>query len=156
VSRLYTIGFTQKTAEQFFTVLEQAGVKTVVDTRLNNRSQLAGFSKADDLAFFLRRIGQIGYRYEPDLAPTQDLLDSYKKDKGTWEAYAAAYLSIIQSRQIGNLFTVAELADSCFLCSEHEPTHCHRRLAAEYFQGIYPEIEIVHLGLGKRLPKRTP
>lgn len=145
--RLFTIGFTQKTAEQFFAALEQAGVQKVIDTRLNNRSQLAGFSKSDDLRFFLGRIGGIQYQYAPELAPTQELLDRFRKANGSWSSYEYAYLELISERQVDKQFSPNELADSCLLCSEHEPTHCHRRLAAEHFQRRYPEIEIIHLGL---------
>lgn len=150
MSRLYTIGFTKKTAKQFFEALEAAAVRRVIDTRLNNRSQLAGFSKADDLAFFLERVSGIDYLYEPSLAPTQDLLDRYKKQKGQWDEYAADYLNLIKGREPERRFSALELDGSCFLCSEHEPDHCHRRLAAEYFQSAYPQIEVVHLGLAKK------
>jgi uncharacterized protein (DUF488 family) len=143
--KLFTIGFTQKTAEEFFSLLRDAGVRQVIDTRLNNRSQLAGFSKGDDLPFFLDRIGQISYRHVLEMAPTQELLDSYKKQKGSWARYEKEYLELVHRRDLSTRVERAELADACLLCSEHEPTHCHRRLLAEYFRAAHPDIEIVHL-----------
>jgi uncharacterized protein (DUF488 family) len=143
--RLFTVGFTQKSAEKFFRLLIDAGVKHVVDTRLNNRSQLAGFSKADDLPYFLRAIGSIGYRHSPEMAPTQEMLDGYKKRKGSWASYEAEFNSLLVQRNLISSVSIAELADACLLCSEHEPRNCHRRLVAEYLRSFYPEIEILHL-----------
>jgi uncharacterized protein (DUF488 family) len=143
--RLFTIGFTQKSAEQFFRLLIDAGVKQVVDTRLNNRSQLAGFSKVDDLPFFLRSIGDIAYRHAPDMAPTQEMLDRYKKLKGAWKDYEDEFNALLTQRNLIASVSLPELADSCLLCSEHEPKHCHRRLVAEYLRGFRPELEVVHL-----------
>jgi uncharacterized protein (DUF488 family) len=142
---IYTIGFTKKTAEEFFGLLKSANVKRVLDTRLNNRSQLAGFTKADDLRYFLRAVASIEYRYAPEMAPTQELLDSYKKLKGSWSDYEISYLRLLQQREVHRQLTHAELSSSCLLCSEHEPTHCHRRLAAEYLQSHFEGVEIVHL-----------
>jgi uncharacterized protein (DUF488 family) len=143
--RLFTIGFTQKSAEKFFTLLKRAGVDRVIDTRLNNRSQLAGFSKAEDLPYFLRTIGKIEYRHAPEMAPTQEMLDKYKKLKGSWTEYEAEFNRLIDARRLASLVTVSELENACLLCSEHEPKHCHRRLVAEYFHRHFPNIEIVHL-----------
>jgi uncharacterized protein (DUF488 family) len=143
--RLYTIGFTQKTAEQFFSLLIDAGVRRVLDTRLNNRSQLAGFSKSDDLPYFLKVIGDIGYRHAPEMAPTQDMLDRYKKLKGSWWEYETEFLTLIRGRGLSERVDVTELADACLLCSEHPPDHCHRRLVAEYLQQQLGGLEVVHL-----------
>jgi uncharacterized protein (DUF488 family) len=143
--RLFTIGFTQKSAEQFFRLLVDAGVRQVVDTRLNNRSQLAGFSKVDDLPFFLRTIGGITYKHAPEMAPTQDMLDRYKKLKGSWTDYEVEFNALLVQRNLISTVSLADLADSCLLCSEHEPRHCHRRLVAQYLRGFHPELEIVHL-----------
>ena len=143
--KLFTIGFTQKTAKQFFGLLQRAGVRRVLDTRLNNRSQLAGFSKGEDLGFFLEAIAGIAYRYAPEMAPTQAMLDRYKKGKGSWDEYETEYLRLLEQRTVSQRITEAELADACLLCSEHEPTHCHRRLAAEYLQRHFRGLEIVHL-----------
>jgi uncharacterized protein (DUF488 family) len=142
---LFTIGFTNKTAEQFFGLLADAGVKSVIDTRLNNKSQLSGFSKAADLPYFLRRIANIGYRHAVELAPTQDILDSYKSRQIKWHDYEIAYRNLLDSRRVIEVITQAELADACLLCSEHKPERCHRRVAAEYFQAKLPRIQIVHL-----------
>lgn len=143
--KLFTIGFTQKSAEQFFTLLLRAGVKRVIDTRLNNRSQLAGFSKAEDLPYFLRTIGGIGYRHAPEMAPTQDMLDRYKKLKGEWSVYEAEFNRLLTERDLANSLTREELDGACLLCSEHEPTRCHRRLVAEYLKVCWPDLDIVHL-----------
>jgi uncharacterized protein (DUF488 family) len=145
MKRLFTIGFTQKTAERFFHLLIEAGVTQVVDTRLNNRSQLAGFSKADDLPFFLRSIGGISYRHAPEMAPTQDMLDRYKKLKGHWAIYESEFNALLVRRNLVAAVSIDELSDSCLLCSEHEATHCHRKLVAEYLRSFHPDLDIVHL-----------
>jgi uncharacterized protein (DUF488 family) len=145
MTRLFTIGFTQKSAEQFFRLLTTAGVKQVVDTRLNNRSQLAGFSKVDDLPYFLRTISDIAYRHAPEMAPTQDMLDRYRKLKGSWAAYEEEFMALLARRNLVMSVSMEELSDSCLLCSEHEATRCHRRLVAEYLRGFYPDLQIVHL-----------
>lgn len=143
--KLFTIGFTQKSAERFFTLLKDAGVKRVLDIRLNNRSQLAGFSKSEDLEYFLRAIGGIGYRHAVEMAPTQPLLDKARKAKGTWDGFEKQFVALMQQRRVENAVDREELADACLLCSEHEPDHCHRRLVAEYLQRAYSGLEIVHL-----------
>lgn len=143
--KLFTIGFTQKSAERFFTLLKDAGVKRVLDIRLNNRSQLAGFSKSEDLEYFLRAIGGIGYRHAVEMAPTQPLLDKARKAKGTWDGFEKQFVALMQQRRVENAVDRKELADACLLCSEHEPDHCHRRLVAEYLQRAYSGLEIVHL-----------
>jgi uncharacterized protein (DUF488 family) len=143
--RLYTIGFTQKTAQRFFTLLRSAGVRRVIDTRLNNRSQLAGFSKAEDLPFFLHALDGIEYRHSLEMAPTQEMLDGYKKHRGSWTLYQQQYLQLLKDRALAERITPGELDGACLLCSEHRPDHCHRRLAAEYLKQHHPELEIVHL-----------
>ena len=143
--KLFTIGFTQKSAEQFFTLLRNAGVKRVLDIRLNNRSQLAGFSKSDDLAYFLKAIGGIGYRHVVELAPTQPLLDKARKGKGSWDSFEKSFLKLMEQRGAEKVVDRKELAEACLLCSEHEPDHCHRRLVAEYLERELGGIEVVHL-----------
>ena len=143
--KLFTIGFTQKSAERFFTLLKNAGVKRVLDIRLNNRSQLAGFSKSDDLAYFLAVIGGIGYRHVVELAPTQPLLDKARKGKGSWYSFEKSFLKLMEQRGAEKVVDRKELADACLLCSEHEPDHCHRRLVAEYLERELGGIEVVHL-----------
>jgi uncharacterized protein (DUF488 family) len=143
--RLFTIGFTKKTAEEFFTLLEDAGVLRILDVRLNNTSQLAGFAKRDDLQYFLRAIGGIDYVHLPDLAPTADILDAYKKEKGPWSAYEPRFLELIRERKIEET-SRRELFDrGCLLCSEDQPEHCHRRLVAEYLAEKWGDVEITHL-----------
>jgi uncharacterized protein (DUF488 family) len=142
---LYTIGFTQKSAREFFTKIREAGVKRVVDVRLNNNSQLAGFSKKDDLAYFLKEIADVEYVHVPDLAPTQDILDSYKKQKGDWSIYERHFLDLMSKREIERKIQPELLQNGCLLCSEHLPHHCHRRLVAEYLNRKWGGLHVQHL-----------
>src|ERR1700730_8940416 len=133
---VFTIGFTKKTAAEFFGLLRRNGIKRLVDVRLNNVSQLAGFTKREDLQFFLREICGSEYLHEPLLAPTQGMLDAYKKEKGSWQEYERKFLELMATRKIGerlnpSLFEVPAV----LLCSEPTPEHCHRRLVVEYLQG---------------------
>jgi uncharacterized protein (DUF488 family) len=141
---LYTIGFTQKTAQDFFTLLSKAGVKRIIDTRLNNVSQLAGFAKRKDLEYFLKVIADIEYVHILDLAPTQDILDGYKKQKGDWETYEKSFLDLMKTRQIENTISPKLLDGGCLLCSEAKPHNCHRRLVAELNNKL-GNINICHL-----------
>jgi len=143
--RLFTIGFTKKTAERFFSLLKDAGVKTVLDVRLNNSSQLAGFAKKDDLQFFLKAVCNIEYRHLPELAPTKEILDAYKASKKNWALYEARFLDLMKQRQVEQVLTPEMLSDACLLCSEHETQFCHRRLVSECLQKHHPEITVVHL-----------
>lgn len=142
---LCTIGFTQKSAERFFTLLTGAGVRRVLDVRLYNRTQLAGFSKGPDLEYFLRVIGGIAYQPVPELAPTPALFDFIKKEGGTWDAYAARYVALLRERAVERALDRALVSEACLLCAEHEPAHCHRRLAAEYLRDAWGDIAIRHL-----------
>lgn len=144
--RILTIGFTQKSAEKFFTALQKAGVKRVLDVRLNNQSQLAGFSKKDDLAYFLKATSGIEYVHLPLLAPTQEMLDAYKKAKGAWSEYERRFLDLMAQRKIELQLDPQFVNDGCLLCSEDKPHHCHRRLVAEYLQAKWGKLEIEHLG----------
>jgi uncharacterized protein (DUF488 family) len=143
--KIYTIGFTKKSAEEFFTKLQQAGVQRVVDIRLNNVSQLAGFSKKDDLSYFLRAICNLDYVHLPKLAPTQLILDEFKKRKGDWQIYERQFLELLASRQIEKKISRELIDGACLLCSEDTPTHCHRRLVAEYLKGKWGDVEIEHI-----------
>ena len=143
--RIFSIGFTKKSAEQFFTTLRESGAKRVVDVRLNNVSQLAGFSKRDDLRYFLHAICGMDYVHLPVLAPTQTLLDAYKKAKGDWATYEQQFVELIGARRIQDVIPRDVISDACFLCSEEKPHHCHRRLVAEYLRDHWGGIEIVHL-----------
>jgi len=142
---IYTIGFTQKTAQAFFAKLRDAGVRRIVDVRLNNTSQLAGFSKRDDLAFFLREISGIEYVHLPELAPTKEILDGYKKYKGSWAAYEEEFFKLLEKRQIEDSVAKDIINQGCLLCSEHKPHRCHRRLVAEYLGQHWGGVETKHL-----------
>ena len=142
---MFTIGFTQKSAREFFTMLKEANVKRVVDVRLNNNSQLAGFSKKDDLAYFLKEIADIDYVHLPELAPTQDLLVAYKKRKGDWKVYERKFLDLMTRREPDKKINPELLQKACLLCSERLPHHCHRRLVAEYLSAKWGGIETKHL-----------
>lgn len=127
-----TIGFTKSSAEHFFERLLNAGVKKLIDVRLHNTSQLAGFAKADDLAYFLEKIGGIEYVHEPILAPTDNILKAYKKEKGHWDVYQGRFLKLMEERKIEERLKPEMLEGACLLCSEATPHHCHRRLVCEY------------------------
>lgn len=143
--KLLTIGFTQKTAERFFGLLRQSGAKRVVDVRLNNVSQLAGFAKRQDLTYFLKEICGIDYIHLPDLAPTQDMLDEYKKNKGDWNVYESRSLGLMEKRHVEDNIPREVLDAGCLLCSEHTPRHCHRRLVAEYLASHWGPLDVEHL-----------
>jgi uncharacterized protein (DUF488 family) len=143
--KLFTIGFAKKTAEQFFAKLSAAGVRRIIDIRLNNMSQLAGFTKSADLPYFARAIGGMEYMHLLDLAPTQDMLDEYKKKRGDWSTYEKKFLSLMASRRIEEKVPRDILEGSCLLCSEPTPHHCHRRLVAEYLRDKLGNIEICHI-----------
>lgn len=143
--KLYTIGFTKSSAERFFQRLMEAKVKRVVDVRLNNVSQLAGFAKKDDLQYFLSAIGNIGYDHRIELAPTQDMLDDVKKAGVDWLVYEKRFLDLMKARKIERTIPRTLMANACLLCSEDRPQHCHRRLVAEYLKRKWGDIEIVHL-----------
>jgi uncharacterized protein (DUF488 family) len=143
--QIFTIGFTRKSAEEFFTRLQQAGVARLVDVRLNNTSQLAGFTKKDDLRYFLKAIAGIDYIHLPQLAPTQDILDAYRKAKGDWSAYELSFLQLLAERQVEKMTAPEMIHMGCLLCSEETPEHCHRRLVAEYLQQHWAEVRITHL-----------
>jgi uncharacterized protein (DUF488 family) len=142
---VYTIGFTKKPARRFFGLLQASGAKRVVDVRLNNVSQLAGFAKKDDLAYFLETICGIGYVHLPVLAPTQEMLDDYKKGRGSWGQYEIRFLDLMEARAVHEVVPRELIDEGCLLCSEHEPHHCHRRLVAEYLAQHWGDVEIRHL-----------
>jgi uncharacterized protein (DUF488 family) len=145
VTTLFTIGFTQKNAEAFFFALKAAHVGRIVDVRLHNSGQLAGFTKRDDLEFFLRRINKAGYIHLPLLAPTPDMLSSYRAGKTSWDAYANAFSALIHSRKIDKVLR-SEIHDrDCLLCSEPTPEQCHRRIVAEYLQRHWKDLAVQHL-----------
>lgn len=144
---IFTIGFTRTTAEHFFDRLKSNRIERLLDVRLNNRSQLAGFAKRDDLAYFLRELVGAEYEHAPLLAPTQDILDDFKK-KGQmpWEEYERRFNSLLREREVENKLSPQEFSRrTVLLCSESTPEHCHRRLVAEYLHERWGELEIVHL-----------
>ena len=142
---MFTIGFTKKSAETFFGRLKQAQVKRLIDVRLNNVSQLAGFTKRDDLSFFANAICNIQYVHVPELAPTQDILTAYKQEKGDWAVYERRFVELMQKRQIERLIDRDVIDGGCLLCSEATPEHCHRRLIAEYLKNHWGNLDIEHL-----------
>ena len=143
--KLFTMGFSKKSADEFFTKLINAGVKQVLDIRLWNTSVLAGFTKKNDLEFFLNKIGNIGYKHLPLLAPTEQLLDKYKKGEIAWSEYERDFLTLLNERKPENELATENLDAACLLCSEKEPMHCHRRLVAEYLTNKFGNMEIIHL-----------
>jgi uncharacterized protein (DUF488 family) len=148
--KLFTIGFTKKSAKEFFTILRNSSVKKLVDIRLNNSSQLAGFSKGEDLKFFLEEFCAINYYHDLNLAPTKELLDNYKNKQITWRNYEEMFDKLLLQRMVNNWLNEhykLNFEGVCFLCSEEKADKCHRRLVAEYITRTYPELklEIVHL-----------
>ncbi len=143
---IFTIGFTKKSAAEFFGILRKSGIKHLVDVRLNNVSQLAGFAKRDDLQFFLRALCGADYSHETLLAPTQEMLDAYKKEKGSWGEYERRFLALMAERQIEKKLDRSLLADrAVLLCSEPTAEHCHRRLVTEYLAGKWEAVHAIHL-----------
>ena len=142
---VFTVGFTKKSAGEFFEKLRDAGVERVVDVRLNKVSQLAGFSKRDDLKYFLKTILNADYIEAPLLAPTQPLLDAYKKRKGRWEDYERDFVRLMEERHIEDKVDPSILSGGCLLCSEDTPHYCHRRLVVEYLQKKWGNLSIKHI-----------
>lgn len=142
---LYTIGFTKKSAKQFFELLKKNQVKCLIDTRLNNKSQLAGFAKKEDLEYFLDKIANIKYVYKPEFAPSDEILTKYKKGSMSWQEYEEKYLRLLEQRNILKGLDFSLFENACFLCSEHSPQNCHRRLLAEYLKQHNPSLEIIHI-----------
>jgi uncharacterized protein (DUF488 family) len=143
---VYSIGFTKKTAEQFFGCLKRAGIRRLIDVRLNNVSQLAGFTKREDLQFFLKEICGADYQHEPLLAPTPEILDDYKKKKGAWSEYEKKFLALMAERRIEeridrSLFSIPTV----LLCSEPTAERCHRRLVLEYLRDKWGDVELINL-----------
>jgi len=142
---IYTIGYGGKNAEDFFQTLTDAGVKTLLDVRLYNTSQLAGFTKRDDLKFFLKTLCQCEYRHLKELAPAPGLLDGYKKQLITWAQYETEYNRYLSTLTFNHFLSKRDLASGCFLCAEPTPEQCHRRLIVEYIQAHMTDVSIVHL-----------
>jgi len=143
--KLFTIGFTKKNAEKFFGLLKSNNVNKIVDTRINNTSQLSGFAKGADLKFFAKELIDINYQHNLDFAPTKELLSKYRKGDITWKEYEQEYLDLLDVRKVSKKIDVETLHKNCLLCSEHTAEKCHRRLLAEYFQEVNSNVEIIHL-----------
>lgn len=143
---LVTIGFTKTTASKFFDRLKSASVKRVIDVRLHNTSQLAGFAKADDLAYFLKEICGAQYVHQPLLAPTDDILKAFKRDKGDWTIYENSFMRLMEQRKIEDRLKPDMFEGGCLLCSEDKPHHCHRRLVCEYLNSKWDgTLKVRHL-----------
>lgn len=144
--KIYTIGFTRKTAEQFFGLLLANRIQRLVDIRVRPDGQLAGFAKKDDLAYFLRELANgCQYFHLPELAPTSEILDEYRKDKN-WTRYLLQFQALMDERNIPDALNRKDFeVSSVLLCSEATPDHCHRRLVAERMAVTWPEVEIIHL-----------
>lgn len=142
---LYTVGFTKKAASEFFGLLRDAGVRRVLDVRLNRTSQLAGFAKEKDLRFFLTELGGIDHVVVDALAPTADLLDAYRSKSIGWPEYEEGYRSLLVERRVETLVSRDMLEGGCLLCSEHTAVKCHRRVAAEYLAEYFEGLSVRHL-----------
>ena len=143
--KVFTIGFTKKSAGEFFGKLRRPGLQRLIDVRLNNVSQLAGFTKRDDLQFFCEAIVSIQYVHLPELAPTQEMLDEYRKDHGAWLDYETSFLSLMAKRKVEDTVAREVIDGGCLLCSEATPENCHRRLVAEYLGRKWGHLEIEHI-----------
>ena len=142
----YTIGFTRKSAETFFGLLRTSGISTLIDVRLHNTSQLAGFAKREDLKYFLRELCGSSYLHLPDLAPTADMLGAYRQGRISWQEYEDAFKNLLACRSIERQFSADIFEGACLLCSEHEPHHCHRRLVVDYLNAQWGSIlKVEHL-----------
>jgi uncharacterized protein (DUF488 family) len=144
---VYTIGFAGKSARQFFDLLQEAGIRRLMDVRINNTSQLAGFTKKDDLAYFLDKVLGVQYVHEPLLAPTEELLRAYRNKEINWDGYVEQFLKLMHDRAIERHFTPNQFQEpSVLLCSEPTAEECHRRLVLEYLQRHWNEdLNVVHL-----------
>jgi uncharacterized protein (DUF488 family) len=144
--KIFTIGFTGSSAENFFERLRSAEVKKVIDTRLWASSQLAGFAKKKDLPYFLKKLAEADYEYREDLAPTADILKAYKENRISWDDYEIQYIELINHRNLAAVLSPEEVDQACFLCACKTEHHCHRRLLAEYLQREWnTHLEITHL-----------
>ena len=143
--KVFTIGFTKKSAREFFGKLRRPGLARLLDVRLNNVSQLAGFSKRDDLLYFCEAVLSIQYLHLPELAPTQAMLDEFKKNHGEWSDYEAKFLGLMAERKVEDTVAREVIDGGCLLCSEATPENFHRRLVAEYLQRKWGNVEIEHI-----------
>ena len=145
--KVFTIGFTRKSAERFFDLLRDSGASRILDVRLNNGSQLAGFAKKNDLQYFLRALRRMEYIHLPQLAPTKELLGAYRKGRIDWPTYRDRFIELMRERKIEQTTPRDILNNGCLLCSEDQPHQCHRRLVVEYLDQKWGGIDAVHLGM---------
>ncbi|RGC30125.1 DUF488 domain-containing protein [Enterocloster aldenensis] len=145
--KIFTMGFTQKSAEQFFGLVSSNEIELLIDVRLNNQSQLAGFTKGRDLEFFLNKICNCKYEHNIIFAPTKEILNDYKKQQITWEEYVVQYNLLIEKRNVEKVFVkkYTEFNKILLLCSEATAENCHRRLLAERLKNCVANVDIVHL-----------
>lgn len=143
--KICTIGFTGKSASEFFDLLEKNGVTKIIDTRVSNSSQLSGFAKGKDLEYFAKKILNTDYEHNLDLAPTKELLSLYRDKKISWDEYAVQYIELVKSREILEKINIDAYNNCCLLCSEHLPHQCHRKLLGEYLKSNFSTVEIIHL-----------
>ena len=149
--KIYTIGFTKKSAESFFTLIKKSGVRRIIDIRRNNSSQLAGFAKENDLKYFLKELCHIEYMHTLDLAPTEEILLPYRHKEHTWQKFKQDYINLLAERKIEKVLDKKLIDKSCLLCGEAESEHCHRTFLVEYLQAHWQEKSAVGLfftGLG--------
>ncbi|MDB6167800.1 MAG: hypothetical protein JWM88_664 [Verrucomicrobia bacterium] len=145
--QIFTIGFTRKSARKFFGLLKRSGTKRIVDVRLNNVSQLAGFAKREDLQYFAETICGIGYVHVPELAPTQPMLDAYRNEGGGWPGFEREFIQLMRRRKVEESVPKSLINGGCLLCSEDQPHQCHRRLVAEYLTEKWGgDVAVEHLG----------
>lgn len=143
--KIFTIGFTKKSAKEFFEILKTNNIEQIIDIRLNNTSQLAGFTKKDNLEYFLKELCSIDYSHFIFLAPTKEIRDRYIKSKN-WDVYVKEYIELLDNRKVLDKLDKSYFKrKSCFLCSEASADHCHRRLLVEYLKEHWDYVEIVHL-----------
>ncbi len=143
---IYTIGFTQKSAREFFELLKANGIRRLIDIRLSNTGQLAGFTKRDDLAYFLGAICSAEYVHEPLLAPTKELLSDYRNQRCTWQDYERVFKQLLIDRRVAEQLDRSLFAEpTVLLCSEPAAEQCHRRLVAEYLQQQWSDVAVHHL-----------
>jgi uncharacterized protein (DUF488 family) len=143
---IFTIGFTKKGAEKFFSLLESADIQRLVDVRIRNRSQLSGFAKRDDLKYFLNEISDIEYKHNKKLAPTKELLDRYRDDSISWNTYEKKFEDLLRDREVEKSLDRREFEkNTVLLCSEHKPDQCHRRIVIEYLDEMWGNVNETHL-----------
>jgi uncharacterized protein (DUF488 family) len=143
--KIFTIGFTGKSAEDFFTLIKKSGAKKLIDIRINRNSQLAGFAKERDLEFLLSELTGVSYQVNEELAPTKEMLARYRDKKTNWDQYSQDYKALIADRSVLKNLDEKYFEDSILLCSENEPEKCHRTLLANLLKKMFPDLEIIHL-----------